>query len=119
MNVVEVLEQAPALLASKAEEVRQARTRLLKVRHNLDTAKAVARVKNREAKNQSILDALVTMDDDVKKFDLEVIEADAFFERKKLEHEEIHNRFISARKMCGLDREELMAIRGSTFSHRP
>lgn len=117
-NILEILETAPAEIASAAEKVVQAKKDLSLAEQRWGVARAVATVRHQEAKNQMILSALVTQEEEVKACEIAIIHAQAAYESEKLKHDKIYNEFLSARKIAGMDDRELHAISGSTIRGR-
>lgn len=118
-NVLAILQDSPALLASAAEELARCRKAVELATHHWGVARSAATINHQEAKNQTILNALVNNDLQVQRHAIEIIEAEAAYQVAKIKHDEIYNRFISARKLAGIDPMELQAIQGSTISVRP
>lgn len=114
-NVLEVLEKAPALLAHKARIVVDKRKALKTAKMRLKSAQAAAKIKYKEERNMELIKAYCDADPDVNKAEIAEIEADAELKVAELEHEEVYNHFISARKVGGMDDAELQALRGSTI----
>lgn len=104
------------------ENIRVAGVKMVQARKQLDKAKlqekaAVANVivKNTDAKNQKVLDAIIDNDDVVIAQRLVIIEAQAEYEIAKINHEHQNDLFTSARKIGGMDEKELRAISGSVI----
>lgn len=114
-NVLEVLEKAPALLAHKARIVVDKRSAYKKAKMRVKAAQAAAKIKYKEERNMELIKAYCDADQDVKDAEIAEIEADAALKIAELEHEEVYNHFISARKVGGMDDAELQALRGSTI----
>mgnify|MGYP001590780468 CR=1 FL=1 len=103
MHVVEVLENAPMLIAQYEEIVTQKQREMKLIEHNLEVARAMATVKGRTiAKNQKILEALVSIDVDVVKYETALIEAVTAVKLAEIDLHELENQFTSARKLANL-----------------
>lgn len=114
-TVLDILEQAPARLAAQAVNVSIARESLSIAKHKLEIAKSNAVIANQQAKNQKILDAYVVVDEEVKQCQEKCILARGEFEIQQIAHGKLYDTFLSARKIAGMDDQELHALRGTTI----
>jgi hypothetical protein len=114
-NVLQTLEESPALLATAAEVVAKAKEALDRAKHHAEVCRAAATIANQSAKNSTLLQAHVSMDPAVQEADLEIIRLSAELEIARLQYDRLYNAFLSSRKLAGMDDRELHALRGSTI----
>ena len=117
-NILEILESAPAEIASANQKVIEAETKLKTVQSKLNATRSAYVIKHKEAKNAKLTDAYVESEEDVINLAAEEIEADSEVRQAKNNTDEIYNRWVSARKLAGLDDREIQAIRGLTIKMR-
>lgn len=116
MTIQEVLETSPENIRIKAEAVEEAEMLVKSYKNALSVAEAKATLQNLDANNQLELKARITTDSEVCKIKIELIEAEGKYRKAVigLEHEE--NKFISARKIAGLDERVLHSISSSNIA---
>lgn len=114
-SILEVLEKAPSILSSHAVNVVEKRKEYDRAKHDRDVALAKAKIKHQDKRNQELIKAAATAEEEVVQAEVKVIEKRAEYEIADIKHREIYDRFISARKVAGLDEQELSALRGQTI----
>ena len=115
LDVLRVLQEAPSQLASAAKEVQRKQEAFKKAQLALRAAKGGACIKYQGQRNQTLIKAYCDADAEVNEAEKRVIEAQKDFEIAKIEHGKIYDEFISARKIAGIDSEELAALQGQTL----
>ncbi len=116
LDINQVLNEAPSLLATEAEKVIVAKKLLAEAEQNLSVAIAMATIQYKDEKNASITKAYVELDPKVQEYRLLVIQLEAAMKIANIKHDKIENEWISVRKLCGLAESELRAQKGNTYS---
>jgi hypothetical protein len=114
-NIIHVLQTAPALFEAKNLEVIEAEKQLKITRAKLAASRSAYTLKWKNEKNAKITDAYVESEADVQALVLEEIEKDAAAKIAKNKAEGIENAWISARKLAGLNADEIRAANGATI----
>ena len=115
-NILETLEKGPENIRIASLKVENAENALKHAKDDLGTAEAIATLKYSDAKNQKLLEANVKLDEDVKTARLKLFEAEATFRTAKIGLDQEENRFVSARKIAGLDEKVLHSISSSNIA---
>lgn len=119
-DISKILMESPSLIAFKATELVERRADLDQAKLALSVAEAVATITYADkAKNQRILEAYIRQDLEVQKAEADVITSKVAHDLLKVEMEEIENKWISARKLAGLDEQERRMIRNDTIREVP
>jgi len=119
MNILDILESAPALIAAENQKVVEAEQTLAHAEHHLKIAKAAATIRFKDEKNATLTKAYVDTDEEVQAKELAVIAADAAAKIARNRADRVMNEWISARKVASLDERELRSISGSTIRTEP
>jgi len=114
-SITEVLQTAPALIAYKGTLMVEARKVVDLAKLALKVAKAKAIIGAKHEKNQMLIEAKVQKDPAVLAAEDVLINAQKDYELSKIAHEKECDKFISARKLGGMDDKELEAIRGGVI----
>lgn len=114
-TILEILETAPANIASANNAVIDAEKNLRTIRAKLSALRHAYTLKFREEKNARLIEACVENEDDVQQMVLQEIAVEAKVKILKNKAERLYNEWVSARKLAGMDQNELDAIRGSTI----
>jgi len=101
-RVTKILQDSPENIRKESEEVAGKRALLDQANRNLRVAEAMATVKYQDAKNQSVLKALIIQDADVQKWEGEVITRLAEYKLAEINLIKAENQFTSARKLASL-----------------
>lgn len=117
-NILEILEQAPALMASQSVKVTELEKEHRTIKARLSASRNYFTIKHKDEKNATLTAAFVENEEEVKSLVVQEIQKDAEVKIAKIRFEEIENQWISARKLGGMNQSELDAIRGSTILDR-
>jgi len=110
MTIQEILETSPENIRIKAEEVEEAEALVKACKNALSVAEAKATLNSLDSNNQLELKARIATDPEVCKIKIELIEAEGRYRKAVIGLEHAENRFISARKIAGLDERVLHSI---------
>ena len=112
MDVITILQQAPAQLAYHARQIQETMKLHDTAKHHLRVARARARIAHKGERNQTLINAYCDADEEVTKGEVEVIGARANLEIARINWHEWDDKWMSARKIAGIDETELKALRG-------
>lgn len=115
-NILQILETAPESIRIAAEQVANDEMVVKSSKLALSVATAKATIQHSEAKNQKLLEALVTQDEDVQRTSLDLFRAEAEVKKSKIALDYEENKFVSARKIGGLDEKVLHSISSSNIA---
>ena len=115
-NILQILETAPEQIRIAAEQVANDEMVVKASKFALSVAIAKATIQNSEAKNQKLLEALVTQDAGVQIESLNLFKAEAELKKSKIAMDYEENKFVSARKIGGLDERVLQSISASNIA---
>lgn len=114
-NILEILQTAPANIASANETVIAAENAHKIIKARLAALRNAYTLKHREEKNARLIEAQVESESDVAEMVLREIEADTVVKLARNKADRLYNEWVSARKVAGLDERELLSISGSTI----
>lgn len=103
MNVTEILENGPQKICEAETAHSQKHIALQNAMRLLEAARASAILKNQDAKNQKVLEALVTQDENVQKADAATITALGEVKLAEIHLRTWENAFTSARKLASMN----------------
>ncbi len=115
LDIHQILNTAPALLATEAMKVVEAQTALDLAEHNLAVARAHATLRYAGGKNSKIIEANVEIDPDVQSLAGNAIRLDGALKLAKMRHDKVEHEWVSVRKLAGLSEAELRAQKGNTY----
>lgn len=103
MNVTELLENGPERICKAESALCENRKQLDKAKLRLEAARASALILNQGAKNQKLLEAMVSQDPEVQKAEAAVIDALGDVKLAEINVHLWENAFASARKLASLN----------------
>lgn len=116
MTIQEILETSPENIRVKSEAVEEAEMLVKACKNALSVAEAKATLNHLDSNNQLELKARIATDPDVCRIKIELIEAEGKYRKSVIGLEHAENRFISARKIAGLDERVLHSISSANIA---
>lgn len=115
-NILQILESAPENIRIASEKVANDEELVKSCKLALSVAEAKATIQHSDAVNQKVLSAFVTQDDGVQQASLALFKAECALKKSKIGLEYEENKFVSARKIGGLDEKVLHSISSSNIA---
>lgn len=109
-SIHQTLAETPSLIEQAANQVAEAKAALDKAKREAEKARAMATVNHQNAKNQTILQALVDLDTGVDQAEAKVIEAHGAYLAAVAGHERAKDDFDAAKKESNLIEAEMRSF---------